>query len=221
MAYVIGRRALFLHVPKTGGKSVLASFERAGMMPRPLRSPGFHVGHATERQCYDKRYRYVFVFGFVRHPVEWWESLWKFAETPGSSLFEIDPRVDHPFDSILPYIERGLPLSEFVSRLITEKPGFYSGMLDRYFGPDLELVDFIGRTDLFKLSMRRVVYRAKLPVRRRRARYIENPVHINKSAPGSAGVWEDSVRTEVLRSESKVIDRFWNGVYTGEGRRRR
>lgn len=101
MAYTIGR-TLFLHIPKTGGKSVLSAFRAAGAVPRPCRSPGHHVGHANADELRESRYRWGFVWTIIREPVEWWSSLWRFSETPGSKLYDIDPEIGHPFRPILP-----------------------------------------------------------------------------------------------------------------------
>lgn len=224
MAYVIDR-TLFLHVPKTGGKAVLSSFYRAGVIPRPVRSPGHHVGHASSQDVRDGRYQWDFVWGMVRHPLDWYRSLWKFAETPDSSLFKIDPMIVHPFRSILPLIEKRLPLSEFTSRIIHRRPGFYSEMLDHYFGHDLELVDFVGRQEELVLSMKRAIFRGGIKVSEKRLRYIEEPLVVNSSSfegEPSLSLWKPRVVRQVERFEDRALMRFYRGgEYTGEGGRAR
>ena len=212
MAYLIGR-TLFVHIPKTGGKAVLSAFESAGVDPRPCRAPGHHIGHAGTRETRESRYRWRFVWTIIREPVDWWESLWRFSETPGSKLYEIDPALGHPFRPILPFCRRGLGLSDFVGRIVERRPGFYSDMVDRYLGADDRHVDFVGRTDELGRSMRAAIRIGRIRIDEDLGRFIDEPEIVNKSAPmkPSLAVWEPSLLNEVKSYEERTVRRFWRG----------
>jgi len=225
VAYVIGR-TLFLHIPKTGGKAILSAFRSAGVVPRPCRSPGHHVGHANSDEIEESRYRWGFVWSVVRHPVDWWESLWRFSETPGSKLYDIDSEIGHPFRPILPLCRRGLSLSDFVGRIVERRPGFYSDMVDRYLGAEdrVPRVDFVGRTDELGRSMRAAIRLGGIRIGDGLDRIIDEPEIVNRSEPTepSLAVWEPSLLEEVKSYEERTVRRFWGGgEYTGsrEGER--
>lgn len=150
MAYLIGTDTLFVHPPKTGGKAVLQALRLAGHRVRPVRSPGWHNGHATAEQCRDRRYTWACVFGFVRHPVAWWQSLRDFCNTPGGRAFDIDPKLKHPYRSILDDCRefRDADADTFVRAVaIDRNPGFYGSMLRGYYGDDFSGADWIGRQE--------------------------------------------------------------------------
>src|SRR5262245_16462215 len=83
--------ALFLHIPKTGGTWVEEVLKECGILAEqaavtdavtwrhPLR--GHHL------------HDYSFVFAFVRHPLSWYESWWKFQ---AGSWTQHEPGVWHP-----------------------------------------------------------------------------------------------------------------------------
>ena len=205
MAYVVGSN-LFLHVPKMGGKAVLSQLRAAGNTVRPVRSPGVHVGHAYERELRDRRYRWNFRFGFIRHPVAWWQSLRDFASTPGSQLFDIDPQVRHPFREIIPDCLRlkGATADEFVHEIAVVKfPGFLSSMLSDYYGADFSRVDWIGRTETLDDDL--VEFCRMQGLRPTR------PARVNVSRPARVDRLTASVVSDVESIEADMIGRFYGG----------
>lgn len=206
MAYVVGAN-LFLHVPKTGGKAVLSALRKAGNRVRPVRSPGCHNGHARESELRDRRYRWSFRFGFVRHPVDWWLSLRNFAATPrhGNGLFDIDPAVRHPFNPIIAdCLEmRHRPVDAFVREIaINRHPGFYTRMLKDYYGADFSRVDWVGRQESLFDDLRALCVSRGLRVPKEAKR-------VNVSAPLFWGSISPATRKDVESIEQGCLDQYY------------
>ncbi len=202
MAYIIGGRSLFVHVPKTGGKWILAAVRRAGLRARPVRSPGYHVGHAGISKLADRRYRIPpFSFLIARETVDWWESLWRFSESPGSKLYDIDPAIGHPFRPILEHCRPGLSCDDFVRRIVEAVPGFYGAMLREYLDDGIE---FVGRFDDLAGSLLAALRTAGVPIRKHQAIRIRSTSPVNVSKPSRRERLSDVVRDLVTTSEPEA-----------------
>jgi hypothetical protein len=76
MAAVILEKAIFLHVPKTGGtwitKSLISQKSyRAGIKEHPYFNGVRRADRRLQAACNGR-----FCFAFVRHPLTWWQSYW-------------------------------------------------------------------------------------------------------------------------------------------------
>lgn len=192
---------IFEHVPKTGGKSLLDAFGLCDdLVPVALQSAGYHVGHAPRARVTDKRFRLPgFTFGIVRHPVEWWRSLWKYIETPGCGIFDIDSSIGHPFDPIIRWIRRGLSCAQFVSEIAHKACGFYSGLCATYLGR----ANLIGRMDNLGPSAVAACKAAGLTLCPSELMTIGNPRLVNASKPGrSAG--DSFIPTDIIKSVESI-----------------
>jgi hypothetical protein len=204
MAYVIGR-TLFLHIPKTGGKAVLSALREAGNRVRPVRSPGWHNGHAGVDALADPRYNWDFVFAFVRHPVSWWKSLHDFASTPGTLLFDYDRDLRHPFNDIIADAEelRHAGAETFVREMATVRwRGFYSRMLRRYLGDDFGSACWIGRQETLAVDLRSLCERRGLAVP-------DLVPDVNVSQPASKSFLSCSTMIGVEAFEADAMNEFY------------
>jgi hypothetical protein len=119
---------LFIHVPKTAGTWVAKAMEAAGLCPEPEGGSEHPFFHELDR-------RNRFSFAFVRDPLHWWGSEWKFRRN-----HHYRDLVNHPYDRWL-----DLGFDEFVERVTEHCPGFLSQTYDKHIGTIEDSVDFIGR----------------------------------------------------------------------------
>src|SRR3954466_5057152 len=126
-AALVGDRALFIHFPKTGGSWATHAMRGAGVELRP-----FTVHHPTLEGLpgYQDRFR----FGFVRHPLTWWQSYWRYRMERGW-----DP--GHVVDSQA----RAEQFEAFAANVVERVPGYLSEKYSEFLGPPEDEIEFIGR----------------------------------------------------------------------------
>lgn len=111
-------RAVFLHIPKTGGTFVTDYFKETGMdhgnKDLALRA---HVHGDLLQEVLP--YTQDLMFCFVRHPLTWYRSYWIHKNTlaPSRETTYIDSKVDLPFLDFLHIIQQDHPgyLTKFFS----------------------------------------------------------------------------------------------------------
>ena len=145
-------KAIFYHVPKTGGTWVCKAMKNAGLNPQPvpvrhthhpLRPMVFRT-HATP-SCISQRYkRGRFSFCFIRHPVDWYRSYWRDQQKA------LDAPVKWWMDEL-----RTLPFREWVHAVLDHSPGFVT-KLYRYYQP----VDFVGRREALAAGLEHALHQA-------------------------------------------------------------
>ena len=210
MAFLIGGHTLFLHVPKTAGTAISQAFFDAGVQVTVLPSPGTIWRHATEIQlynvptCYEWKYR----FGFVRHPVAWWHSLWKFTHQRDSIMLR--PKrlpiwhLNHPFNEIFYNCKRyhKKDANEFITRMIDHHPEFYSRMIDAFFGESRQGVDFIGRVEKISSDLKELCKLRALPE--------VDLKGVNASRPPSSEELSERVVDLICESEKKIVEEVYD-----------
>ncbi|RYC13769.1 sulfotransferase family 2 domain-containing protein [Nocardioides zhouii] len=159
------RRALFVHVPKTGGVSVGVAFERCcpdarsktpGVTP-PL---GRHAPYARILRAEPRTADY-WSFGFVRNPwarmVSWWSMIddWDREWGPSSGKPQGEAAVKMRGNDMWRAAAAYSGFEEFVLRGTEELPRVGRPQVDYLRTPDRE-VDFVGRTERFAEDLQEV-----------------------------------------------------------------
>ncbi len=122
-------RSCFLHVPKTGGIWVKAAIAAAGIVFDEFAVEGDVHADLSYCPCPDR-----FKFAFVRHPVEFYRSYWRFKMAVGW-----DPR--NPFDEDCGAAD----FHAFVRNVLRNQPGMCGQLFQQYVGPPGGEIEFIGR----------------------------------------------------------------------------
>jgi hypothetical protein len=190
-------KALFVHIPKTGGNWVKRALERAGVHCHPAnRRQGISI-HCPPQFCLDS---YDFAFAFVRHPLSWYESWWKYQQGKWTR-FESDSW--HPQRCIEACANDDF--NAFVAACLAQQPAYVTRLYEWYCGPAGAELDFIGRTESLADDLVDLLHRLsyKFDEEALRTTPAENV------SPGVAPVWRAEVREKALEFERSAIDRFY------------
>jgi hypothetical protein len=153
--------ALFLHIPRTGGTTVKDTIINRLKLPHEVWKG------CTDNKCYPRKHTLLaqhnprllekvkFVFCFVRHPLSYYQSIWKYTSTvneQGKYIHPDDRRegTQRKFTSIRwEYPTCWCPdFDEWVTTMVSEYPGWVTRLYEGFVGPDhSEFCHFIGRTE--------------------------------------------------------------------------
>ena len=182
MAYQLINGAQFLHIPKTGGRWVRTFLEEnqliachRGHVHSDFDRNLFHEARAASGQAHLKKAmsrarlkllgpfdgnaingeaRHIFRFCFVRHPLRWYESFWKYMKGRGwNDWGEQNSARNWHVNSTL----NGLgddDFNEFVRNVIQARPGYVTELYYAYTKPG---ISFIGRTENLRADLEYVL----------------------------------------------------------------
>lgn len=160
MALVLKGGAIFLHIPKTGGNWVTTVLKECGLVKGSIGHkhadidrvlfPSENSGHKLLKYLIKRKLLYPrdkpFMFCFVRHPVKWYESWFKYMSQPSRQWCEWGDEKDtkrwHP-NAVL----NGLGdtnFNQFVRNVIRKRPGYVTELYGWYTKPQ---IDFVGKQE--------------------------------------------------------------------------
>ncbi len=228
MAIRLINGAEFLHIPKTGGTWVKAVLKGNDLVSeylghkhddydrnllRSTLTGQQHLKEATRlaREKIAKRFGYssrsdsdnVFRFCFVRHPLSWYESWWKYMNRMrwnnwGTQNSQGDW---HP-NSILNELGSN-DFNEFVQNVVKERPGYVSELLFAYTKPG---ISFIGKTENIREDLADVLDILDLQYDRS---MIEKSAKKNVSKTDQTEIqWDSDLRAMVMRLELPALIHF-------------
>ncbi len=126
--------SVFLHIPKTGGGTVVNCLKHTSIPITPI---GVHPHLKVVRP----RYKDVFTIAFVRNPITWWESRW---------LWQKDrARVQLPLYGTKEWSDHS-SYPEFVENILLEGRPLHrqcSKFFRNFIGPVDDPIDFIGKCE--------------------------------------------------------------------------
>lgn len=151
---VRGPRVGFIHVPRTGGTWIQQALWYAGLGnhrwccgTRTSYLPRDHLlaGHNRKPGLYDVRWR----FAFVRYPLAYYESVWKWLVSQKQQIKIIRPYWRwHPFMVAHKVWMGCTDFNDWVQKLLDVEPCWYTRLIEGYVGPEGgEFVEYIGRTE--------------------------------------------------------------------------
>ncbi len=200
--HLIKSDSLFLHIPKTGGTWVEEALKASGVEAEYAKA----ISNVTWRHSLVSQYTqaYDFVFTFVRHPISWYESWWKFQTS--LSWIEHEPGVWHPQRVLGKCASNNF--AEFTLSCIEQEPAYVSRMYEWYIGPPgCEFVNFIGHYERLTDDLARVL---RLLSQEFDEEVLStcSPVNVSSKQHGEP-VWDKELKARMLALEAPAIERFY------------
>ena len=226
MAVKIENKAIFYHIPKTAGnwvRTVLkkqnieteeigykhANYDRVHAKTNGEMSGRNHLKEAGRKGINrvlktfgysSKKRKNMFEFCFVRNPIEWYESWWRYQEYK-RNWKKWGKKNWHPNRAL-----NGLGsnrFNEFVKKVLKEKTGYATELMFSYTRPEM---NFIGRKENIRNDLKKALNMAKIKFdestleSQKRKNVTENR-HENVK-------WKSSIKNEVIVTESCSLLRF-------------
>lgn len=156
MARLLKRSGLLIqHIPRTGGTWIECVLEDMEISVNRwlCKQPGwFPKKHSLLNHYFRESMNQVrYIAAFVRHPADWYESIWKWFNHTGPRDFH---KMEnwwrwHPKRKVARLFDK--QFNVWVRRVLEEEPMFCTRTFELYVGPDGgEFCDFIGRTESLK-----------------------------------------------------------------------
>jgi len=201
--YLPEKNVVFLHIPKCGGFWVEEALLRAGVSVQLLPNPQDPLRadrHANLEQIDRKP---DMVCAFIRHPLMWYESWWKYSAGKPHNWDRWDWHPTYPLQTC-----RHFDFNEFIERVLAKKAGFLTRLYAHYLGDLSEpLVHMIGRVermaDDFLAMLRAIGVEVDPDVIRNLPP--QNPSYCPLGSP----VWREDQEQAVLESEKAIINRWY------------
>lgn len=222
MAIMLKNGSIFLHIPKTGGKWVIsvlkeldliaynfshnhADMEKTVNFQRHF--PWHFIRQTIKHGYYLPKVTKAFKFCFVRHPLQYYESYYKFAIQLGwpegpYPMGKMPGKNDwHPNSPL--YMPKPKDFNEFVENVLKKHPGYVTELYSSYTTP---FINFIGKNENLVNDLIEVLRIMKID-------FDENIVRNHKKEnvsklPPKPMEWDDKLRKEVLKLEHPGLVRY-------------
>jgi len=218
------KQVLFLHIPRTGGTWINQAMIHAGIPVEKWMSvgPKYRPRKHTILPHYypDRLDRIRYVFCFVRHPVSYYISMWRFYAKIAPWAKERIKRLaeDLPPRATNEAEVRWKPdFREWIEEMLEEEPGWATRRFERFVGPERgELCHYIGRQETLEddfAEVMGIIGYGKLWERKREQFEVKmarrnRPHWIPESRVPMIKV-DDELRQRIERSERVLIRRFF------------
>lgn len=220
MALILKGGGVFLHIPKTGGNWVTTTLQECGLVKwrfghkhadmdrlfapvsaktcKPLASLTLHK---TIKALRTK----PFMFCFVRHPLKWYESWFKYMTQPARNWKDWGNEKDlfdwHPNAALNGC---GAPeFNQFVRNVIEKRPGYVTELFTGYTKTQ---IDFVGKQETLREDLVAVLKRLDLK--------FDEEIVMKKEEfgvspkPKQKVEWDPGLRREVMALERVALMRY-------------
>ena len=212
--YLIDSKALFQHIPRTGGTFVETVIDDMKIpcirwiSKQPLGYPKKHCLFFYYQN--HQKVNVKFVFAFVRHPVDYYMSTWRYlhdaAQFRSSRLAALWSKfIWHPFRNV------GLiykpDFCEWVEGVLEQEPAWATRLMESYVGPEHgEFCQFIGRTETLRSDLANLLIHFNYQIDP--SDLLKEP-KVNKSLTPPPAI-PDELRNRICREERVLIRRFYS-----------
>lgn len=199
--HLVKANALFLHIPKTGGSWVEDVLTHLGIETQGVRTlPGATLRHPLVCQI---EQRFDFSFAFVRHPVTWYKSWWKY-QTP--QWLPHEPGNWHP-QRVLDRCGHD-DFAQFIRQVLEREPGYLTRLYEWYIGPpDWMHVKFVCHYESLAEDLATVLRYLRYPFDEQALRRFP-PVNVSEIRRAKP-VWDRELLKRLLEAEAPTIRRFY------------
>lgn len=225
--------AEFLHIPKTGGSWVTAILNSQNLTSEYYGHKHadydhnlfqnqlgirHHLSKVVEHVNHRLRIKKSLVehapfrFCFVRHPINWYESYWRFMEDNNwHGWGKVNSAANWHPTAILE--EFGSPdFNEFMFNVIRNRPGYVSELYFSYTKPG---ISFIGKNENLREDLAKVLNKMKLTFDKTK---VLGSQRVNKSrTPREEINWDPQLKNTILKLELPALIHF--GYLTEEEQR--
>lgn len=184
------QRSRFLHLPKTGGTWVRHALQAGCPGARWCLLDG-----SDHLRWWEAPGRGLFTVAFVRHPLSWWQSFWRYHRGPARGYVVSQRVCQHCWSDDFP---------DFIHKVTQRFPGEYGLLLDNFLGQAGVAVDFLGRQEHLVDDLLLALRLAGEP---HDAAAIRAVAAANVSAAATVAVYTPAARAAVLRGERYVLRR--------------
>ncbi len=220
MALILKSGAVFLHIPKTGGNWVTAVLRECGLVVGSIGSKHSNLdrlvspfdGRSGKRLGMMERARASsvlkpkpFMFCFVRHPLSWYESWFKYQTQPACDWRDWGSDKDvlawHPCCPLNGC--RSEDFDGFIRNALEKRPGFVSEMYSEFAKPQVE---YVGRQESLRDDLVSVLKRLNLTFDEG---FVRDFKEVGVSpVPRQKVEWDPELKQRVLELEHLALLRY-------------
>ena len=219
MAFLLKDGSIFLHIPKTGGTWVEKVLQENNLLQKPLfrNKTNYRMSYSAHidlsitisflnspimklRYPLHKKATDPFIFVFIRNPIDWYQSYFKYLfkvkfKEYSNSIYSL-----HPMASLNNCYSKNF--NTFVENILKKEPGYLTNLYARYIHSDK--VSYIGKQENLAKDLIEALKKTNLVFDERKI--LEFPA-INKSEEQEIK-WSQKNYDAILKHERLIFTRF-------------